>query len=65
MEQKKKISTRELINQLKTLRKRPLTPEFIEKFNQIIGMDENSASDQDSMTDEHKKKIAHPPEASI
>jgi hypothetical protein len=61
-EKKKSISAREFHERMKALRKRPPSPEFIEKFNKIMEEDEKHEREEQ---DKRKKKIARPPEAEL
>jgi hypothetical protein len=47
---------------MKALRKRPVRPEFVEKFNKIMEEDEKRAREEKKRGD---KKIARPPEAEL
>ena len=57
MENRKPITTRELLELLKVQRKQPISRVLIEKFNKIAEMDER-VDDEKS-----KKKTARSPEA--
>lgn len=56
---KKRISTTDLIKRMTSLRKKPLSPGFDDKFNQII--EEDDRHDRRS-TQRPRKKIARSPE---
>jgi hypothetical protein len=64
MEKTKMISTRELVGQIKALRKKTISTEFAEQFNRIT---ENDLQDIEQPLEIEKKdkKIARTPEASI
>ena len=65
MEKKEKISTRELVDRIKSRRKQPISPEFVERFNRMIESDDSQGQEESPENEKSEKKIARPPEASI
>ena len=58
---KPRKSMKTLASELKAIRQRPLSPEFIEKFNKIQEDDERAEAEQKEK--EAKRKTAKAPEA--
>lgn len=62
VQSKKPISAREFHERMKALRKKPIRPEFVEKFNKIMEEDEKREREEKQRGG---KKIARPPEADL
>ena len=61
----KKKSIRALAEELKTIRKRPIPRESIERFNRIKEEDERLQREEAKRKPNPEKKIAHPPETGL
>jgi hypothetical protein len=65
MEKKKRKPLHELYESMKELRKRPLHPDAVDRFNELRRKDEEAEAAKKKEAERSRRKIARDPEAGV